>query len=147
MLIFWNTIRSIMYYDTVCPQLQHFCRVPIRLMKMKKLLIQIFKEVNAYSTLPLHIMKLVPGMYTLRKAQLFALWVSTVLRPYQHALAHTHTHMFCSDSLHCSNLVFYWLPITLHNLSLRHEQHAAIHQRLTGWQCSPLFFLDIFTFC
>lgn len=118
-----------------------FCRLPIHLKKMRKLLIQIFKQVRASSALPLHIIKPVPGMYTLRKDQPFALGGSTILRPYKHARAprraHTRTPTLCSGSSHCSNLAFLWLPITQHDFSLCHEQHAAIHQgqRLTAWQC------------
>lgn len=57
--------------------------------------------------------------------------------------AHIHAHTLCSSSLHCSDLAFYWVLITLHHLScvviLR-------RQRLTAWLFSPLFSPNIFTF-
>lgn len=43
-----------------------FGGIPIHVMKMKNLLIQIFKRENAGSALPLHVKKPVSDMYTIR---------------------------------------------------------------------------------
>lgn len=56
--------------------------------------------------------------------------------------AHIHAHTLCSSSLHCSDLAFYWVLITLHHLSC---VMILWRQRLTAWLYSVLYFLQTFS--